>query len=562
MRSRQVRVDTVCYNICIHACQGQWAQALGLFAELEGLLEPSEVSYGAVFVALGKGHRWLQVLAMLTSAVQGAKARVVYNTALGAFRDAHRWDLAIRMCEDPVVREHLDEVGWATVIAACAKAGKWSLGLLLTDQLRTHHKVTLQTYNWLLRGMRFDSGSWRAALSIVHDAMQKRLSPNAVTYTNLLHSWRQRGPWEKTLELFAELRQLDGAKAEAVSSVLAALERGHRLEATGVALDIKCFLRRQLKLGKAGFNNEAFHEAATLHSAWMGAGLPDAFGSAMHRVLVAATMRSFGELQPPERPLSEAAAYASPAKSQKEELQSAMLAVSQANNGHNAPESSAEEAARLRVVAMELRREKEELEAWKRSTLVDISGGGGVASAVEAAMALETCSVAKMRWKIATHRIINLIMKGEHKKQSLADRIKKSMNQSMLAKTADNAEGPPVLTRSRSNIVEPPRSLKQNILQGVPCLQRLVSGYPFELFFVFLIILNCGTMIAQIELTGQRLAYDIGVISTPIDTLDDFFWTAEFVFGICFAVEISFKFAAFGIVGFWKYAWNWMDLFV
>ena len=65
-----------------------------------------------------------------------------------------------------------------------------------------------------------------------------------------------------------------------------------------------------------------------------------------------------------------------------------------------------------------------------------------------------------------------------------------------------------VLTRSRSNIVEPPRSLKQNILQGVPCLQRLVSGYPFELFFVFLIILNCGTMIAQIELTGQRLAYD------------------------------------------------------
>ncbi|CAJ1403981.1 unnamed protein product [Effrenium voratum] len=287
MRSRQVRVDTVCYNICIHACQGQWAQALGLFAELEGLLEPSEVSYGAVFVALGKGHRWLQVLAMLTSAVQGAKARVVYNTALGAFRDAHRWDLAIRMCEDPVVREHLDEVGWATVIAACAKAGKWSLGLMLTDQLRTHHKVTLQTYNWLLRGMRFDSGSWRAALSIVHDAMQKRLSPNAVTYTNLLHSWRQRGPWEKTLELFAELRQLDGAKAEAVSSVLAALERGHRLEATGVALDIKCFLRRQLKLGKAGFNNEAFHEAATLHSAWMGAGLPDAFGSAMHRVLVA-----------------------------------------------------------------------------------------------------------------------------------------------------------------------------------------------------------------------------------------------------------------------------------
>ena len=61
---------------------------------------------------------------------------------------------------------------------------------------------------------------------------------------------------------------------------------------------------------------------------------------------------------------------------------------------------------------------------------------------------------------------------------------------------------------------------------------------------------------------SNQPAEDIGVISTPIDTLDDFFWTAEFVFGICFAVEISFKFAAFGIVGFWKYAWNWMDLFV
>lgn len=89
-----------------------------------------------------------------------------------------------------------------------------------------------------------------------------------------------------------------------------------------------------------------------------------------------------------------------------------------------------------------------------------------------------------------------------------------------------------------------------------------MTGYYFELFFVFLIIVNCGTMIAQIELIGGKLAYEVGLQTTPVDTADEFFFWAELCFGLAFTFEIIVKFIAFGILGFWKLAWNWMDLFV
>lgn len=103
---------------------------------------------------------------------------------------------------------------------------------------------------------------------------------------------------------------------------------------------------------------------------------------------------------------------------------------------------------------------------------------------------------------------------------------------------------------------------KEMFFWGLPWLKRTVTGYPFELFFVTLIIVNCGTMMAQIELIGGKLAYEVGLQTTPVNTMDEFFFYAELCFGIAFTFEICLKFVAFGILGFWKLTWNWMDLFV
>lgn len=103
---------------------------------------------------------------------------------------------------------------------------------------------------------------------------------------------------------------------------------------------------------------------------------------------------------------------------------------------------------------------------------------------------------------------------------------------------------------------------KEIFFWGLPWLKRIVTGYPFELFFVTLIIVNCGTMMAQIELIGGKLAYEVGLQATPVNTMDEFFFYAELCFGIAFTFEICLKFVAFGILGFWKLTWNWMDLFV
>ncbi|CAK9031858.1 unnamed protein product, partial [Durusdinium trenchii] len=57
---------------------------------------------------------------------------------------------------------------------------------------------------------------------------------------------------------------------------------------------------------------------------------------------------------------------------------------------------------------------------------------------------------------------------------------------------------------------------------------------------------NCGTMMAQIELIGGKLAYEVGlqpdrkggVGTDPVNTLDDFFFYTELGFGLAFTFEI------------------------
>lgn len=225
-------------------------------------------------------------------------------------------------------------------------------------------------------------------------------------------------------------------------------------------------------------------------------------------------------------------------------------------------ESIEEEKARLRAFARQLQKEKEELEAWKASSLVSVSKKeSAVANIASAAMAIEHGNIARARWHMATSRIIDLFHGG--RRQSLVEKMKKNMNNSMLASLAAvNTDKEDRRSKSFVEEGDEVRTAKTMALWGIPCLKKIVTGYPFELFFVFLIVVNCGTMIAQIELIGGKLAYEVGLQSTPVNTLDDFFFYVELGFGIAFSFEIILKFIAFGLLGFWQLMWNLMDLFV
>ncbi|CAE7247872.1 SCN4A [Symbiodinium natans] len=196
--------------------------------------------------------------------------------------------------------------------------------------------------------------------------------------------------------------------------------------------------------------------------------------------------------------------------------------------------SLASERARLKSLAESLARERDELDRWKTSAFVEISDHkSAVANAAAAALALESGSVAKMRWKLATARIVNLL--GKRDKMSLVDKMKKNMKSSMLA---------------------------TSVKTGVPWLRRVVTSYSFELFFVFLIVLNCISMMVQIEMFGLFLATTLDIQTSATTAYSDVFYNIELGFGLVFSVEILIKFFAFGLWDFWKYAWNLLDLFI
>lgn len=285
--ARQIRPDTVCINICIHACEQQWEQSLQLFAYLERHLKPSVVSYGAVFTSLGGAHKWLQVLALLQKMpIQDrSKSQVLVNTTLGAFKDSHRWDLALDLCNSLGMKQ-LDSVGWGSVIAACSKGSQWQAALIFlhrSHQLGIHN--TLQTYNWLLNGMKCD-GHWRVGLALLQDATDRRLELNNITFSHLLQIWRKWGLWHKALVCLEELKSSKlRADAELLSSTVLAMERNHRLEESRNAI-ISVKRRLCSDLRDCPNPDSKLREAALLDATWAGAGLPpDVFGILLSRRL-------------------------------------------------------------------------------------------------------------------------------------------------------------------------------------------------------------------------------------------------------------------------------------
>ena len=286
--ARHIQPDTVSINICIHACDRQWEHSLQLFAYLERHLRPSVVSYGALFTSLGSAHKWLQVLALLQQMPMQnpSKMQILFNTSLGAFKDSHRWDLALELFNNLETNQFkiLDEVGWGAVIAACAKGSQWQTALLL---LRTSHLLrvcnTLQTYNWLLKGLK-QKGHWGAGLAILQDAIDKRLQPNGVSFSNLFQMWRNSGHWHQVLMILEQLRSSNVQEdAEVLTSILAALERNHRLNESRRAINsVKSSLYKHLQ-NDANPTSTELHETMLLYDAWVGAGLPDVFGNSLSR---------------------------------------------------------------------------------------------------------------------------------------------------------------------------------------------------------------------------------------------------------------------------------------
>eukprot|EP00434_Breviolum_minutum_P041733 symbB.v1.2.037125.t1/scaffold5390.1/size27637/4 len=283
---KKIQPDTVCVNICLHACERQWEHCLQLFGYLDCHLKPSVVSYGALFASLGGAHKWIQVLALLREIPMHSPSdmqcmQVLFNTAFGAFRDSHRWELALDLCQS-LDTVPINPVGWAAVIAACCKGSQWQIGLTLLHRSNDQGtRNTLQTYNWLLRGMRSD-GHWRVGLVVLQDAVNQRLQLNHVTFSNLLQLWKRVGLWHQALLGLEHLKSLNlHEDAEIITSVLAAMERNHRLEESRhyVSL-VRSSLCNQIR-DNADLLSTELHEVTLLHEAWAGAslpGFPDVFG--------------------------------------------------------------------------------------------------------------------------------------------------------------------------------------------------------------------------------------------------------------------------------------------
>lgn len=289
---RQIQPDTVCINICLHACDRQWEHSLQLFAYLERHLKPSVVSYGALFTSLGCAHKWFQVLALLqTMPMQNpSNMNILFNTTVGAFESSHRWDLALDLCNSLATNGFeikLDAVGWGSVIAACSKGSQWETGLILlrrSQDLRVCS--TLQTYNWLLKGMKCE-GNWRVGLALLQDATDSRIQLNHVSFSNLLQLWRKQGLWHKALIVLEQVRLSNlPLDAEALTSMAVAMQRNHRLEESKcVLLSIKKKLLSQLRDCPDPTSTTELHGTTMLFDAWAGASLPDAFGAFLSRRL-------------------------------------------------------------------------------------------------------------------------------------------------------------------------------------------------------------------------------------------------------------------------------------
>ena len=261
-----------------------WVHALECFSQIHHRrLEPTVVTFGSLFAALGNGHKWVQVLELLQSALDvPSNTRILTNVTLGVLKKAHRWDLALELCVRGDAGKIPSLIAETEVVAACSQGHEWQLALVLA---RARREPTLLTYNWLLFGLRAGA-SWQVGIALLADARRRRIPPNTISYRHLMFLL-DGGPWQQTVQLLKCLcHETDAAAdSETLASAVGTCENHHRLAECQDILLHSVFRALQLhqSCGHAVYESKTIHGMVKLHDAWINAGLPSVLEPAVCR---------------------------------------------------------------------------------------------------------------------------------------------------------------------------------------------------------------------------------------------------------------------------------------
>ncbi|OLP85716.1 Pentatricopeptide repeat-containing protein, chloroplastic [Symbiodinium microadriaticum] len=275
MRDRCASVDIVDFNICIHACRHHWEHALSCFRHArQQSLQPTVRTFGSLCAALGVGHRWVQVLALLQHVpCTWDNTDVLTNVVLGVFKKAHRWDLALELCAGWKIAKTVDSVGMMELVGACSKSFRWQEALALAC---SNKEPKLQVYNWLLYGFR-GGACWQAGIALLDHAASRRVAANAISHRHLMFLL-DGAPWQQAVQLLQDScgwsqrwREVD---AETIVLATAAMECQHRpvenLHIFGQIVYHK--LHMHARNGSAAFTSKGAHDITILHDSWVKAG--------------------------------------------------------------------------------------------------------------------------------------------------------------------------------------------------------------------------------------------------------------------------------------------------
>ena len=297
-------LDTVSINICIHACRRHWEPALACFDQIrQRRLRPTAVTFGSVVAALGTGHRWIQVVALLQHLPQALGCKqVLMNAALGVFKKAHRWDLALDLCTMQNMAKVLNPVGMTEVVAAFSKSHRWQQALALALQ---NQKANLQSYNWLLYGFR-GGACWQAGLALLVHAAYRSIDANTISHRHVMFLLSC-GPWQQSVQQLRTIRECPHwcwqADAETIALALATFEHHHRaIEHQDILVHVVSrVLQLQSKYDASIFRSRVVHDVTMLHEVWIHAALPSVLGLSLCRHFIAAIIAALNRKCPSVR---------------------------------------------------------------------------------------------------------------------------------------------------------------------------------------------------------------------------------------------------------------------
>ncbi|CAE8621460.1 unnamed protein product [Polarella glacialis] len=233
-RSDVSKLDIMCYNVAISACQGagRWEQALGLLADAGAVrLTPDVVSLASVVGAASQGRQWRLAVALLLAP---ERKDIGSLAALGA---------AIQSCQARDRRQHPDALAHNMALGACEAGLAWAQALSLLEALQLVYRALGD--GWL--GPRLDAVSfqvsiaacsdgalWPQALAFLAQMSTFSLQPTAQGHAAAIGALGRARKWECSLSLLEESLLLGAPVADSgrcFNAALAACERGGKWQA-------------------------------------------------------------------------------------------------------------------------------------------------------------------------------------------------------------------------------------------------------------------------------------------------------------------------------------------